>query len=194
MNGLYALKPWYTRRLRPIAHELDHRNVSPDAVSVAGVVLAAVAGSAVALMSPGPFTGAVVALLLAARLACANLDGTLARLRPVRPSGGVVNEVGDRLADLAALAGLIGPLGWPALLVMFAATLPSWAALAVAAQGGTRSNAGPLGKTERCVLLAAAAMSGCYVAAAVVVVCGSVLTAVLRLVQGVRALVPDAQR
>jgi CDP-diacylglycerol--glycerol-3-phosphate 3-phosphatidyltransferase len=188
MSGLYALKPWYARRLRPVADRLERHDISPDAVSAGGVAFGALAGAALALLSPGPLAGVIVAVLLAARLACANLDGTLARRRRARPSGGVVNEAGDRLADLAMLAGLTVPLGWPAALVLLAATLPSWAALAVAAQGGSRSNAGPLGKTERCALMVVAASSGWFVPVVVLVVIGSVLTALLRLVRGARSL------
>jgi CDP-diacylglycerol--glycerol-3-phosphate 3-phosphatidyltransferase len=194
MSGLYALKPWYARRLRPVADQLDRHGITPDATSAAGVGFGALAGAALALLSPGPFAGGIVAILVAARLACANLDGTLARRRPAQACGGVVNEAGDRLADLALLAGLAVPLGWPAALVMLAATLPSWAALAVAAQGGSRSNAGPLGKTERCALMVVAASTGWFVPVAVLVVAGSVLTAMVRLVRGVRSLSSEPVR
>ena len=54
----------------------------------------------------GPVAAAAVGVLLAARLACANLDGGVARDsgRSTR-FGAVVNELGDRLAEFAALAG-----------------------------------------------------------------------------------------
>ena len=102
------------------------------------------------------------------RLAGANLDGAVARARGVsRPWGFVVNEIGDRTADLLAFAGLAvwaarqdGPglnwLSWPVLQVLvaaLAATLPTFASLAAAAAGATRRNGGPLGKTERCLFV-----------------------------------------
>ena len=102
------------------------------------------------------------------RLAGANLDGAVARARGVsRPWGFVVNELGDRTADLLAFAGLAvwaarqhGPglnwLSWPVLQVLLAAlaaTLPTFASLAVAAAGLTRGECVLLGKTERCVFL-----------------------------------------
>ena len=49
MIGLYALKPWYTRRLTPILNTAVTHNVSPDALTAAGVVAAAAAGAFVAL-------------------------------------------------------------------------------------------------------------------------------------------------
>ena len=81
------------------------------------------------------------------------------------PFGSVLNEVGDRAAELAALAGCLAFA--PAALVLaaaLAATLPSWVALAGAAAGLERIQGGPVGKTERCLLLALLAAVGCPVA------------------------------
>jgi len=101
-QGLYALKPWYTRRLTPILNAAVAREVSPDVFTVAGVVAAGAAGVTVAL---GWWP--LAALFLALRLAGANLDGAVARARGVsRPWGFVVNEIGDRASDLLTFAGL----------------------------------------------------------------------------------------
>jgi len=110
--GLYALKPWYARRLVTILDRLDPSRVTPNAVSAAGVVAGAVGGLTLAIAAPGVVAAVVVALAAAARLACANLDGGLARRRGATSRwGGLVNEVTDRLADLALLAGLGYHLG-----------------------------------------------------------------------------------
>ena len=186
--GLYALKPWYARRLEPVVANLERHGATPNHVSVAGAVFAGAAGAVAAGITPGPVTALLVAGLLAARLACANMDGTLARRRPPDPTGGVTNELGDRAADLLTLACFLPYLGWSAFAVLLAATLPSWAALAVAAQGGARSNVGPVGKTERCVLVVLAAGTGWFAGAAFAIVTGSVVTAVVRLAVGRRAL------
>ncbi|MEW2111194.1 phosphatidate cytidylyltransferase [Streptomyces albidoflavus] len=77
MNGLYALKPWYADRLSGVRGALARRRVSPDALTAAGVAAAAAAGGALALL-PAGWAAAPVALLLAVRLACANLDGAVA--------------------------------------------------------------------------------------------------------------------
>jgi CDP-diacylglycerol--glycerol-3-phosphate 3-phosphatidyltransferase len=162
-TGLYALKPWFTRRLTVIVDVAVARQVSPDAFTAAGVLAAGAAGVAVAF---GCWPLAAVFMVL--RLAGANLDGAVARARGVsRPWGFVVNEIGDRTADLLAFAGLAvwaaqqrGPgmnwLSWPVLQVLvaaLAATLPTFASLAAAGAGATRRNGGPLGKTERCLFV-----------------------------------------
>ena len=163
MRGLYALKPWYTRRLDGVVRWAVDRDVSPDVFTWLGVVSAALAAVAIAV---GAWP--LVLLLLAGRLAGANLDGAVARARGVsRPWGFVVNELGDRAGDLlmfAGLAVLLGRLQGGAGLVFVlvaavVATLPTFVSLAGAGAGAPRINGGPFGKTERClavVVLAAA--------------------------------------
>jgi len=163
MRGLYALKPWYTRQLDGIVRWAVRRSVSPDVFTWLGVISAAAAGLAIAA---GWWF--VVLVLLAGRLAGANLDGAVARARGVsRPWGFVVNEVGDRAGDLLMFAGLAVFLGRVqgtaglvfVLITAVCATLPTVASLAGAGAGGPRLNGGPFGKTERClavVLLVAA--------------------------------------
>jgi len=157
MPSLYALKPWYTRRLDRLVRWAVRRDVSPDVFTWLGVLSAAAAGVATAL---GWWP--LVLLLLAGRLAGANLDGAVARARGVsRPWGFVVNEIGDRLSDLlmfAGLAVLLGRLQGGAavglvLVAALAATLPTFASLAGAGAGAPRLNGGPFGKTERCLVV-----------------------------------------
>lgn len=183
MNGLYALKPWYAARLGRLRHGLVRRRVSPHAVTVAGILAGAGAGTLLWLRPPGIVTGLGVTALLAARLACANLDGGVAREsgRSTR-FGAVLNEVGDRVAELAVLAGLLAtaPVALVALAAL-AASAPSWVSLAGAAAGSVRLQGGPVGKTERCVLLAAIAFTGWAVPLLAVLAAGSAVTALVRL-------------
>ena len=192
MNGLYKLKPWYTKRLTPIVNTAVKHQVSPDVFTAAGVLSAGAAGAAIAL---GWWP--LAALFLAMRLAGANLDGAVARARGVsRPWGFVVNEIGDRASDLLAFAGLAvwaarqhGPglhwLSWPVLQVLLAAlaaTLPTFASLAAAAAGAQRRNGGPLGKTERCLFMVLAAAFPVIMPVILMqLVNGSLITTVLRL-------------
>lgn len=182
MNGLYALKPWYAARLGGVRATLIARDISPTAITLAGIAFGAAAGAVLALWGTGPLPALAVTAALAARLACANLDGGVARAsgRSTR-FGSVVNELGDRLAEFAVLAGCL-VLADPALVAAaaLAATLPSWAALAGAAAGARRRQGGPVGKTERCVLLVLFALTG-WPAWLIVLAAGSLLTAVVRL-------------
>ena len=192
MKGLYALKPWYTRRLTPIVNAAVTHQMSPDVFTAAGVVAAGAAGVAVAL---GWWP--LAALFLALRLAGANLDGAVARARGVsRPWGFVVNEIGDRASDLLTFAGLAvwaarqhGPghalvvlAGAQVMVAALAATLPTFASLAAAGAGAQRRNGGPLGKTERCLfVLVATAFPVILPVVCTQLVNGSLITTVLRL-------------
>ena len=179
MNGLYSLKPWYAMRLRGAHRILASRGVSPHAVSAAGVVFGAGAGVALFVLPSGWIAVGVVGCLLAARLACANLDGTLARStgRSSR-AGSVINELSDRLAELLALAGAFALAPTAAVLAaMLLASAPSWIAMA----GHPRIQGGPVGKTERAVILVGIALTGWATALLAVLAAGSALTAALRL-------------
>jgi len=184
-GGMYALKPWYAERLAGIRTLLVRQGVSPNVLSVAGITFGALAGVCLWWVPQG-WAALMVAPLLAARLAAANLDGAVARDSDRQtPAGSVLNEVGDRAAELAVLAGCLALApGWLVLLTMLAASTPSWIALACAAAGLERPNGGPVGKTERCLLLGVlAAVPGSATVLLVVITVGSVLTAVLRAVR-----------
>lgn len=203
-SGLYALKPWFTRRLTPILNVAVAKDVSPDVFTAAGVVAAGAGGVAVAF---GIWPLAAVFMVL--RLAGANLDGAVARTSgKSRPWGFVLNEVGDRASDLLAFAGLAvwaarqsGPglnwLSWQVIMVLIAAlaaTLPTFAALAAAGAGATRRNGGPLGKTERCVIVVlATAFPVILPVVCMQMVNGSLLTTVLRLRAAYRELAAQRQ-
>jgi CDP-diacylglycerol---glycerol-3-phosphate 3-phosphatidyltransferase len=188
-GGLYSFKPWYARRLAPVRRRLVAANVPPAAITMAGIFFGAGAGAVLATLRPGPVAGAAVAALLAARLACANLDGGVARDGGrATPFGAVLNEIGDRAAELAVLAGCLALA--PAALVLtaaLAATLPSWVALAGAAAGLGRVQGGPVGKTERCLLLALLAAFGWSAVWLWALAAGSALTAVVRAARLARA-------
>ena len=199
MPGLYAIKPWYTRRLRRIVDVAVARRISPDVFTAAGLAAAVVGAVGIA-----QGWWALALLGLAGRLAGANLDGAVARARGVgRPWGFVLNEVSDRLADLI----MFGGLGWLAadaagagsvqvVLVVAAAaaaSLPTFAALAAAGAGAARRNGGPLGKTERCALaVVAAGWPAALPTICGMVIAGSTLTAALRLRDAHRELTAGA--
>lgn len=197
MQGLYALKPWYARRLQVITDGAVRRGISPDVFTLIGV-LGAVAAALV--IWRGWWWAALIALAI--RLAGANLDGAVARARGVsRPWGFVLNEIGDRLSDLLMFAGLTALAareyaGWSSpqvgyvLVAALAATLPTFASLAAAGAGATRRNGGPFGKTERClVAVLATAFPGALTFWAALIVIGSLGTAIARLSATHRELV-----
>jgi CDP-diacylglycerol--glycerol-3-phosphate 3-phosphatidyltransferase len=108
MAGIYAIKPRFQRTLRPIEDWLVERRVHPDRLTLAALAVAAGGGVAIALSPAAPALLLAVPIVAAVRLALNALDGLVARrLGLARPWGEVLNEVGDRLADLALFGGLL---------------------------------------------------------------------------------------
>jgi CDP-diacylglycerol--glycerol-3-phosphate 3-phosphatidyltransferase len=93
--------------------------ISPDALSVAGVLVLAGAWALVA----GPDLPALAVPLILAAGVLDGLDGAVAlRTGRARPLGAVVDSVADRLGDLllgAVLLTLGAPAGWVAAAVVF---------------------------------------------------------------------------
>jgi phosphatidylglycerophosphate synthase len=103
-----------------------------------------------------------VPLVALGRTALNALDGLVARRAGLaRPWGEVLNELGDRLADVALLGGLAlaptsdGRLGAAALV---ATLLASQVGVLGKAAGGPRQYGGVMGKADRMLYLALAAL------------------------------------
>jgi len=161
-------------RSRPAAQSaaawLTWRGVTPNAISIAGLVVAAVAGGCL-LLVPGRPAGAQAALLLAAgvliqgRLAANMLDGLVAVEGGLGTrSGPLFNEVPDRFADLLILvpAGYAivwadwGPeLGWAAGVL---AVLTAYVRLLGGSLGQQQRFSGPMAKPHRMFVLTLACL------------------------------------
>jgi len=174
--GVYAIKPRFQRSLggaeAVLARWGVHRTCSPARRS--------------------PWRLLLVPPIVLGRTALNALDGQVARRRGLaRPWGEVLNECGDRLADVALFAGVaLAPgadprLGAATLVLML---LSSHVGLAARAAGGCRQYGGAMGKADRMLLLSAAAPATflfsalpIFILFQVVVLAGLVLTIVQRL-------------
>ena len=199
MRGLYAVKPWFVRRLRGAEDEMVARGVSADAVTVAAVVVSIGAGLVIALggLLDVEALWFLVPPLVVIRLALNALDGSIARRTgTARPFGAALNEAGDRLSDAAtigATAFVVQPaLAITAVAAAFAASLFGVVSMALT---GSRDSGGPMGKADRAALLAVgaflAAVAGSTLPFTVVlwiVLLGSVATAGLRIARCHRVL------
>lgn len=190
---------------------LSDSGATPNAISVAGLVFAAMAGGLLAL-SPalgGAWQGAAFALsafFIAARLAANMLDGLVAvEGGKAAPDGPLYNEMPDRFADIAVLAGA----GYAAILLPFGVAL-GWGAACLAvlvayvrALGESLDLpgdfSGPMAKPARMWVIAAAALASAFQglwggqgellwAALIVVGAGALFTALRRILRLRRAL------
>lgn len=151
--GVYALKPAFRRALSPIGRALVSTGVSPDTITIAGLIFASISVLGIWLGRAG---GAWLLLVPAGALlrTVANaLDGWVAQQTgSSRPRGEVLNETADRLGDAAVFLPLLLVPGVPdeLLAITVAAMLvTSYLGVAVKAAGGARVYAGVMGKPDR---------------------------------------------
>jgi len=197
------------------AHWLAEANVSPDTISVCGVLAALVSGLAFALTAGADplqshllwIVGGTMAGL---RLICNMLDGMVAvEWGKGSPLGALYNEIPDRIADFVILVGAgYGAGGHVELGYITASVAVFTAYVRVAARsvGAPSDFGGPMAKPQRmAVIIACAAYLGFtpeswhpafgdaqalgLISLALAVICaGSLLTALLRLRRAARYL------
>jgi CDP-diacylglycerol--glycerol-3-phosphate 3-phosphatidyltransferase len=201
--GLYRVKPEAQRVLGPIVSALVARGVSADAVTLAAIPVAAVGGLCLALSDAWPVLLLAVPFLAALRLVLNLIDGQVARKTgTTHAMGEVLNEMGDRIADVLFIGGLafvpaVGPaLG---LAAAVAALLASYAGITARAVGAGRQYGGLMSKPGRMISLAVAAplalilgASWPLTAAAWLIIVGGLATMAVRLRATRRALDRDS--
>ena len=159
--GIYAVKPRFQRSLRGAEVWLVARRVHPDVLTVAALALSAVGGALLYAAAWAPLLLLLLPVVALGRTALNALDGLVAkRTGLARPWGEVLNELCDRLADVALLGGLAlapttdGRLGAATLVAVL---LGSYLGILSKAAGGRRQYAGIMGKADRMLYLAVAA-------------------------------------
>ena len=155
-GGVYAIKPWFLRRLRRVEEVLVQRGVSADALTLAAVGISSLGGMCLALggLMDAPRLWLFLPPLCVVRLALNALDGSVARRAAPDPFGVVTNELGDRLQDAAMIAPLAFVASPMLALAALAATfVTSICGLLGSASGGDRLTTGPAGKADRVLLI-----------------------------------------
>lgn len=158
-RGIYAIKPWWQRRLTNIEDTLVAQHIHPDIITFAGVLCSALMGAALFFSSSLHWYLLLVAPLAVARLAANALDGLVARRTGLaRPWGEVFNECCDRLADILIFVGLaFNPLVnttlvWLALIFIL---FNSYLGTVAKAAGGKRQFGGLVAKADRMIYMGA---------------------------------------
>jgi CDP-diacylglycerol--glycerol-3-phosphate 3-phosphatidyltransferase len=173
--------------------------VSADALTLAAIPVAALGGLCLALSDSVPLLLAAVPVLAAARLTLNLMDGLVAReTGTTHAMGEVLNELGDRIADVLFIGGLafvaaVGPT--LALGAAVAALLASDVGITARAVGAPRQYGGMMSKPGRMIVLAIAAplalligASWPLVAGAWLILVGALLTMAQRLASTRRAV------
>lgn len=162
--GIYSMKPAFRRVLSPAARLMIRSGISADALTVAGLAFATLAGMGVWLGREASVWLLLVPVGAFLRTAANALDGMVATAtETARPTGEVLNEVSDRLGDVAVLLPLVVLPGVSDALVagtLAASLVTSYLGIAAKAAGGPRIYAGMMGKPDRMFVVGAAAIVG----------------------------------
>ena len=150
---------------------LIRRHVSPNAISIAGMVAALLAGVAIGMAPEHRPLWLLGALLVQLRLFANLLDGMVAIGRGIASRlGEVFNEVPDRVADTAVLAGLGIAAGqaWLGLAAALAAMATAYVRAVGRSFGLGSDFCGPGAKQHRMAIVTVAALWCCLAPGALV--------------------------
>jgi CDP-diacylglycerol--glycerol-3-phosphate 3-phosphatidyltransferase len=162
-TSLTFLKPRLKRTLRPFAAYLARSGVTANQVTVASLTSSLAVGMLLYVCASERGLFATLPVWLAARTACATIDGTLAiEFGQKSRLGGFLNEGGDIISEAALFLPLVfvhpfSTRGIGLLIALF--TTSELIGIAPTMFGGERRLEGPLGKVDRSLILSAIAIA-----------------------------------
>ena len=155
---LYAVKPAFQARLRPLTARLAAAGVTANQVTAAAAAGSVLVGLLLVLV-PADRIFLLLPAWLLVRMGLNAIDGMLAREHgQASRLGACLNELGDVVSDAALYApfALVAPLGaWPVALVIGLAVLSEYAGVLGPMVGGARRHDGPMGKSDRAAVFGA---------------------------------------
>ncbi|MER9894767.1 CDP-alcohol phosphatidyltransferase family protein [Mesorhizobium sp. M0119] len=170
MPTLYALKPAFQARLRPLADGLARAGITANQITLLAAALSLATGLVVAALAGHRVVFLLMPLVLFMRMALNAIDGMLAREHGQASKLGMyLNELCDVVSDLALiLAFAVLFPAWGVVAFAIAAMITEFAGVLGIAAGTGRNYAGPFGKSDRALalgILAVLIASGLWVPA-----------------------------
>ena len=162
MVSVYSIKPRFQDLLRPSVVALARAGVTPNAVTVAAMLGSVTVGAIVGL-GLGGWTLLLLAGWLLLRMVLNAIDGMLAREHAMTSRlGGVLNEMGDVVSDLGLylpLARVAPGASVPIVAFSIGAVLTEFSGLLGQVVGASRRYDGPMGKSDRALLVGVVAVA-----------------------------------
>jgi phosphatidylglycerophosphate synthase len=159
MTTVYDLKPRFQALLRPISQRLVKRGVRPNHVTFAALIGSLMVGAFLFGAGPMRLSFLLLPVWLFVRMALNALDGMMAREHAMSSRlGAVLNELGDIASDVALylpLASLSPGATWAAVAFAFTASLTETCGILAQVLGAGRRYDGPMGKSDRALLVGA---------------------------------------
>jgi CDP-diacylglycerol---glycerol-3-phosphate 3-phosphatidyltransferase len=167
MPSVYDFKPRFQALLRPIVRRAVAAGLTPNHITLIALGGSLLAGAGLVAAREQPRVLLLLPAWLFARMALNAMDGMAAREHGLATRlGGALNEIGDVVSDLALyvpIAFLSPALVWPAIAFSFGALLTEFCGVLGFALGSKRQYQGPMGKSDRALLVGALGLLGAIV-------------------------------
>lgn len=157
MISVYQLKPRFQALLQPVLRRLRNWGITPNSLTILAFLLSLAMGC-YSFYGERQIALFLVPVFLLLRMALNALDGMMARQFNLQSKlGAVLNEMGDLLSDAVLYYPVLYVLfdmdpiwvGW----FIFLSLLNEFAGLLGQALGGERRYDGPMGKSDRALLI-----------------------------------------
>ena len=156
MISVYQLKPKFQALLQPLLQRLRKWGVSPNLLTLLGILLSLAMGI-YALYGDRTIALILMPIVLLLRMALNALDGMMARQYNLQSKmGALLNEMGDVISDIMLYYPLYVLFAMDQVWVMcflLLSVLNEFAGLLGQALGGARRYDGPMGKSDRALVV-----------------------------------------
>ena len=156
MISVYQLKPKFQALLQPLLRRLRSWGVSPNLLTLLGILLSLAMGIYV-LYGDRTIGLILMPIVLLLRMALNALDGMMARQYNLQSKmGALLNEMGDVISDIVLYFPLYMLFAMDQVWVMcflLLSVLNEFAGLLGQALGGARRYDGPMGKSDRALVV-----------------------------------------
>jgi CDP-diacylglycerol--glycerol-3-phosphate 3-phosphatidyltransferase len=156
MISVYQLKPKFQALLQPLLRRLRSWGVSPNLLTLLGMILSLAMGI-FAFYGDRTIALILLPIVLLLRMALNALDGMMARQYNLQSKmGALLNEIGDVVSDIVLYFPLYVLFAMDQIWIMcflLLSVLNEFAGLLGQALGGARRYDGPMGKSDRALVV-----------------------------------------
>ncbi len=162
MPSIYDLKPKFQQLLRRLVAPIAHIGITANQVTIFAATTSILYGLALFYQTEARWLWLGLPLFLFIRMALNAIDGMLAReFNQKSALGGMLNELGDVIADIALylpFSLLIAIPGWLIISIILLSILTEYVGVTAVMIGASRRYDGPMGKSDRAFLFGALAL------------------------------------
>jgi CDP-diacylglycerol--glycerol-3-phosphate 3-phosphatidyltransferase len=157
MISVYQIKPAFQKLLQPLLRAFHKLGVTANQLTIAAILWSMGLGALLLLYPEPRYVLLILAFGLLIRMALNALDGMMARQFQMQSRlGEILNEIGDVISDLVIIFPLMvlpGLDAWVVVTFGVLAVINEFAGLLGRALGGERRYDGPMGKSDRALLI-----------------------------------------